>query len=225
MTTREFPTLRWAWMLVAAMPCAAMAQVNPAVTDAALERLATVESRLPLRLGHVIYDDARLRAEIKRIGFEKGCHAVDDSRRAVSEVFVPKLVPATVAAIRQVVPAGTLNEMRVLSFVVGPLRVYAVRIGDALDASAGPILESAYAAMRESFAARAKLIPTAQEPSANLVAPKADVAAALGLGGRYDLDNPVQLAFACAELLISPNLRPKISVAPLPQPVRIVPNR
>lgn len=209
---------------MAAIPCAAVAQVTPSVPDSSLERLATVESRLPLRLSYVVYDDARLRAEIKRIGFEKGCRAVQDSRREVSDEFVPRLVPATVAAIRRVVPAERLNDMRVLSFVVGPLQIYEGRVDAELDATAGPELQSAYDAMRNSFLARTKVIPTERHQSANVVAPKADVAAALGIKGTYDLDNPAQLGLACAELLISPGSRPKISTTPQPQPFVVVPN-
>ncbi len=208
-----------------AVPCAAMAQAPSPVTDATLERLATVESRLPLRLDYVVYEDAGLRAEIKRVGFEKGCHAVRESRRAVSDAFVPKLVPATVAAIRHVVPAARLDEMRVLSFSMGPLRVYKIRIEDELDATAGPILQSAYAAMRDTFAARTKLLPTEPSLSANVVATKADIAAALGLAATYDLDKPAQLAMACAELLISPAQRPKISLGPKQPALEIVPTR
>jgi hypothetical protein len=186
--------------------------------------LATVESRLPLRLSSLVYDDARLRAEMKRIGFQKGCRAVRDSRRDVSEEFVPKLVPATVVAIRRVVPAERLNEMRLLSFVVGPLQIYKSRVDAELDATAGPILQSAYDAMRSSFTARTKGIPTEQHESANVVAPKADVAAALRLKGAYDLDNPAQLSLACAELLISPGARPTISTTPQAQLYVVVPN-
>lgn len=220
MTRLTLSGLGWACALSAAIPCVAVAQVTQPVPDASLERLALAESRVPLRLSDVVYDDAGLRAEIRRIGFEKGCRAVADSRREVSAVFAPKLVPATVAAIRHVVPAERLNEMRVLSFFMGPLRVYTSRIETELDATAGPLLQSAYAAMRESFLARATAMPTVQDASANRVMPKADIAAAVGIKGAYDLDRPAQLGMACAELLISPSVRPTISTTP--QPVLVV---
>ncbi|GEM_PF-2525054 len=216
--------LGWAFALSMAIPCVASAQGNQAVPDASLERLAIVESRLPLRLSDVIYEDAGLRAEIRRIGFEKGCRAVEDSRRDVSGVFVPKLVPATVAAIRRIVPAESLNGARGLSFIRSPLLVYKGRIEAELDATAGPLLQSAYAAMRDSFTARVKAMPTTQDASANVVMPKGDVATALGIKGAYDLDKPTQLAFACVELLIAPAARPTISTTP--QPVfGVVPTR
>lgn len=210
--------------IIAAISGAAIAQVAPAVPDAALERLAAVESRLPFRLNSLVYNDAGMRSEIKRIGFEKGCRAVRDSQRDVSAGYVPKLVPATVAAIRQVVPAERLNDMRMLSFVVGPLQIYKGRVDAALEATAGPILQSAYDAMRASFMARMKVIPTERHHAANDVAPRADVAAAVGITGAYDLDNPAQLGLACAELLISPGARPKISTTPQLTPFVVVPN-
>lgn len=224
MTGLNLSKLGWACVLSAAIPCVASAQGAQTVPDASLERLAMVESRLPLRLSDVIYEDAGLRAEIRRIGFEKGCRAVEDSRRDVSSVFVPKLVPATVAAIRRIVPAERLNDARGLSFIRSPLLVYKVRIEDELDATAGPLLQSAYAAMRDSFTTRVKAMPTAQDASANVVVPKSDIATVLGIKGAYDLDKPAQLALACVELLISPAVRPTISTTP--QPVfGVVPTR
>jgi len=50
------------------------------------------------------------------------------------------------------------------------------------------------------------------------------VAAALGIKGTYDLDDPAQLGLACAEFLISPGARPKISTTPQLQPFVVVPN-
>lgn len=172
MTERIPPKSRWAWCLAATLAGAAAAQTSPSVSDASLERLATLESRLPQRLSYLVYDDVKLRAEIKRIGFEKGCRAVNDSRREVSDAFVPKLVPATVASIRRVVPADRLNSMRVLSFFVGPLQIYKGRIDADLDATAAPILQSAYDAMRRSFVARTKIIPT--ERTRNTAGPSID---------------------------------------------------
>lgn len=221
---RKLPKALWACPLMAAVSCAANAQVNRSVPDSSLERLANIESLLPWRLSSLVYNDVRLRFEIKRIGFEKGCRAVRDSRREVSDQYVPKLVPATVTAIRRVVPPERLNNMRVLSFFVGPLQIYKNRVNAELDSTAGPILQSAYDAMRRSFAARTKAIPTERRRSANVVVPEADVAAAVGIKGTYDLDNPGQLSLACAELLIAPGSRPKISTPPRLGPFVVMPN-
>jgi hypothetical protein len=164
MTKLIHPKSRWASFLAVSIAGTAAAQTSSSVSDASLERLATLESRLPQRLSHLVYDDVKLRAEIKRIGFEKGYRAVHDSRLEVSNAFVPKLVPATVGSFRRVVPAERLNAMRVLSFFVGPLQIYELRIDADLDATAAPMLQSAYDAMRRSFVARTKIISTAREP-------------------------------------------------------------
>lgn len=201
-----------------------MAQDTASVPDSSLEHLAIVESRLFPRLKSLVYNDARLRSEIRRIGYAKGCRAVHDSRHEVMEEYGPKLVPFTVTAIRHVVPAGRLNGMRVLSFLAMPLTIYQGRIDVELEMTAGPILQSADVAMRAVFKARTKVIATERSHSANVIAPKADVAAAVGIKGTYDLDDPSQISLACAELLISPRARPKISTPPLPKPYVVMPN-
>lgn len=190
---------------------------RPPVTDAALERLAISEDRLSSRLMYVIYDDPALRAEIKRVGFERGCRAVAASRNDISAKFVPLLVPATVAAIRHVIPAERLNQIWPLSFFVGPMQVYKGRVDAELDKTAQPILDTAYAEMRQTFLARVKALSATSDASANRVMPRADIAGALGITGAYDLDKPSQLGMACAEVLISPSMRPTITTTP-PQP-------
>jgi len=194
------------------------------VPDSSLARLALVESRLLPRLNALIYSNARLRSEIKRIGYAKGCRTIYNSRREVIDEYGPKLVPFTVTAIRHVVPAGRLNDMRVLSFLAMPLTIYRDRIDAELDMTAGSILQSADVAMQALFNARTKGIATERNHSANVIAPKADVAAAVGIKGAYDLDDPSQLSLACAEFLISPNARPEISTPPLPKPYVVMPN-
>ncbi|ARS26596.1 hypothetical protein [Sphingomonas sp. KC8] len=186
-----------------------------ALPELAFERLATAESRLPGRLSNLIYNDPAMRAEIRRVGFEKGCRAVADSRRDVGMKFVPALVPATVAAIRKIVPEPQFSEMRPRSFVVSPLRIYAKRIDAEIDRTAPEILTVAYDAMRKSFLERLRQYPTTQNPADNIVVPRADIAAFGNLEGPYDLDNPVHLSIACADLFISAKMRPTITTAPV----------
>lgn len=194
-----------------------------AVSDQALERLATTESRLPGRLNLLIYNDPAMRTEIKRVGFEKGCHAIADSRREVSRQFVPALVPATVGAIRKIVPEPRLSAMRPRSFIAGPLRIYERRIDDEIDRTAPEILMAAYDAMRTAFLARTRKYPTTQDRADNVVMPAADIAAAASINGPYDLDNPAHLGMACIELLFPG--RPRITTSSAPAPLVVIPSK
>lgn len=193
------------------------------VSDAALERLATRESRLPGRLYRLIYDDPSMRAEVRRVGFAKGCQAIADSRQEVSLRFVPMLVPATVTAIRKIVPEPQLSEMRFRSFVSGPLHIYARRIDDELDRTASASLNHAYSAMRAAFLKRTREFPVTENPADNIVMPKADIAAMLGMKGPYDLDKPSHLGMACAEALIPADERPTITTSPAPATLVVAP--
>ncbi|MCI4589334.1 hypothetical protein MOK15_04385 [Sphingobium sp. BYY-5] len=204
---------------------AASPVIQSTVTDDVLKQLAIAESRVPSRLYRVIYDDPSMRAEIKRVGFEKGCRAVAESKRQVSRQFVPSLVPATVAAIRKIVPEPHLSEMRPRSFIVGPMRIYTKRIDDEIDRTASPLLMATYAAMRAEFLGRMRELPTSRNPEDNIVMPKTDIAAFGSLNGAYDLDNPAQLGMACADFLIRPEQRPTITTAPSPGTVTIIPPR
>lgn len=195
------------------------------VSDQALEQLAIRESRLPGRLYRLIYDDPSMRAEIRRVGFEKGCRAIVDGKRQVSLQFVPALVPATVAAIRKVVPEPRLSEMRFRSFISGPMRVYARRIDDEIDRTASASLRMAYEAMRIAFLQRTHQLPATKNPKDNVIMPRADIAEAVGLQGPYDLDNPAHLGMACADLLIPAEKRPAITTSPTPGPFIVVPPR
>lgn len=194
-----------------------------AVPDQALQDLAIRENRLSRRLYPLIYDDPSMRAEIKRVGFEKGCRAIADSKQEVSLRFAPMLVPATVAAIRKIVPEPQLSEMRFRSFFTGPMRIYTKRIDNELDRTASTSLNAAYSAMRAAFLKRTRQFPATGNPADNIVMPKADIVAALGLKGAYDLDNPAHLGMACAELLIPAPLRPTIKTPPAQPPLTVVP--
>lgn len=202
--------------------CFSVAQAQPAfaqaeVSDEVLERIAVNESRLRVRLGPVIYDDPAMRAEIRRIGFEKGCHAVADSRREVVARYALELVPATVEAIRKRVPANQLSEMRARSFLATPLVAYASRIDAEIERIAPDILTAADEAMRQSFLRQAQSYPDVTDPAANKIIPRADIAATGIIQGYYDLDKPSHLALACADFLISPDARPKITTSSPPK--------
>lgn len=210
-----------ALLLAQALPV----QAVPVVTDQVLEQLASNESRLPGRLKDVIFEDPAMRKEIRRVGFEKGCRAMAESRREVSQRYNAALIPATVAAIRKFVPEPQLSLMRPRSFVTGPLTIYKARIEGEIDRSAPAILAAAYSAMRDAFLKRTKTYPSQTQPAGNIVMPKPDLAVAVGMTGPYNLDDPAHLSMACIELLISPDKRPKITTEPRSAPSVIIPSK
>lgn len=187
------------------------------VDDRALGQVAVRESPLPQRLRNLILDDPAARAALRRVGFPAGCKALGASQRAVSDRHAAALAPFVVAAIRATVPAARLAEMPVLSFYVGPLQVYKSRVVAAVERSAAPLLATAEREVRADFAQRVRALPSMRDPAVNVVRPRADVAAALGMRKPYDLDDPAQLGLACAELSIDPAARPTITTgAPRP---------
>ena len=192
--------------------------VHPPLTDAILEQIATNESRLPSKLHDLILYDPAMRAEIRRVGFEKGCKAMEMSSAEVSGQRRAALVQPTVKAIRAIVPEAILNDMWPRSFFVGRLSAFRVRIDAELDRSAAPILAAAYDEMRDTFLKRTKTYPDTTASGDNVVMPKADIAKALDLNRPFDLDKPAELGLACAELLISPAARPTITTAPFRRP-------
>ncbi|MCW6530756.1 hypothetical protein NED98_10920 [Sphingomonas sp. MMSM20] len=196
-----------------------------ALPDQALEQLATRESRLQQYLSKAFYEDPEMRAEFKRVGFANACRAVADSRREVAVEFVPALVPATVAAIKKIVPEQRLAEARPRSLSVGPLWIYAERIDEEIKRTAPEILASATAAMRKSFLKRTSPYATTRVAADNIVRPRADIAGAVGLKDTYDLDNPAQIRLACAEFLISPRDRPTITSEPAHNYILVPPSR
>lgn len=195
------------------------------VSDAALQQLAIRESRLSSRLNRVIYDDPALRTEIQRVGLERGCVAVAESRREVSASYASALVPATVAAIRKLVPEPSLSEMRPLSFFVGPMRIYTRRIDDEIDVNAKPELSAAFEAMRTAFLLRTRTLPDKSEAVDPLAKPRADIAESVGITGLYDLDKASHVGMACADFLIDPRIRPTITTAPAPKVYTVIPTK
>jgi hypothetical protein len=183
------------------------------VNDAAVELLARREGTLQQRLLNVVIEDPALRAEIRRVGLEKGCRTMEDSRSETGATYQTMLFPVTVAAIRKLVPAERLARAQFLSFVSAPLIPYGSRVRDEVARNAADTLAAAEAHMRRVFLDRIRREPSGG-PEASHVLPRADLAAALGLDGPYDLDKPSHLGLACADLLISPDVRPTITTGP-----------
>jgi hypothetical protein len=173
--------------------------------------LAAGSARTLPRVEWAVFDDPAMRAEIRRMGFATGCATVDEVSKSVVARHAAALQDAIAQAIRKVIPEEKLLAANVMSFLAMPLTSYQRRVEREVERSGGATLASARGDMRESFMARARTIPATANPADNEVMPKADVAAALGVRGHWDLDNPAQLAFACAEQRMSPNLRPTIT--------------
>ncbi len=191
--------------------------VQPAKTDEQLEYLALNQSLLPSRLGHVIFDDPKMRGEIKRVGLRQGCVAVDQSWKKVGAKYKPALVPPTVAAIRKVVPEPVLTEASFLSFLSWPLSSYQSRIEDELEVTASETLQEAYAAMRVEFLAQTAQLPTSRNRKDNVLMPSPHLAAALSIEGAYDLSRPEAMNMACLDLLTPKRPRSETSIEPPPQ--------
>ena len=180
--------------------------------------LAAREARISSRIERAIYHDPQMRAEIRRIGFAKGCEIVGRTGSEVLERHAPVLEPAIAEAITKVIPDRALAEARVISFLATPLSGYRGRVEQALEEGAAEALAAARADMRRTFLAATASLPATTDPQDNAVAPKPDIAASLGLAGNWDLDRPEQLALACAEHRISPQLRPTITTGAAQQP-------
>jgi hypothetical protein len=180
------------------------------VTDEALASFAARENPVSSWASSAIIDDAAMRAEIRRVGFANGCQIMAETRDAIKGRYSTAIVPFMISAVRDIVPADRLDEMPILSFLVGPMLIYQARIRDRLDQDAAPIRTAAVAEMRKSFLERTTALPTTNDLNANHIMPKADIAKALGKTGPYDLDKPADIGLACADLRISPDQRPVI---------------
>jgi hypothetical protein len=181
---------------------------------ALLARTYGPSSRL---IERVIFDDPAMRAEIRRIGFARGCDAAVSARREVGDRHAAALRAAYVDAIRRVIPEQMLAQARPVSFVAGPLTIYSGRVEREVQRSAAPLFAVIAADMRRSFLARTGPMAATTDEADNRIVPRRDIAVALGIGVYWDLDNPNHLAMACIEQRISPSLRPTITTGPAPR--------
>ena len=179
--------------------------------DQRIAYLAESEARLGLRIERPVYADPAIRAEIRRVGFSAGCSAFGRARREVVDRHAAALTPYFEAAIRRLIPAERIAETRFLSFLATPLTGYQSRVSNAAEQAADAELTAARADLRATFLAYTAPVATNDDPSANVVMPRTDIARALGIEGAWDLDNPNHVSMACLEQLISPNQRPIIS--------------
>jgi hypothetical protein len=179
--------------------------------DQRVDLLAREASRGFTRIERTIYRDPALRAEIRRVGFVRGCEAVGLASREVRDRHAAGLSVPLAAAIRRVIPQQAIAETRPVTFLAARLSIYQSRVESELERSAGPQLADLGDDMRRTFLARTRRLPTTTSATDNRIAPRPDIGTALGIGDHWDLDNPLQLAMACSEQRISPALRPTIT--------------
>jgi hypothetical protein len=199
-------------LILLGLALAAQLQLTPAQSDARLRALAERGSLITSRMSDAVLQDPAMRAEWRRVGFEKGCLAFASAEKEVKARHLPLLVEPTIAAVRKFVPQERLDRLPALSFSYGGLQVYRARVEQELGRTSGGLIADAVEDMRRNYQAQVKALPTATNPEANVVIPKADIGAALGVKGAWDLNNPAQLGMACAELRIPPGVRPQINV-------------
>ena len=184
------------------------------VTDEALAAFARNESPLSFWLAETITYDSALRAEMKRVGFAAACNVLAESRNLVTMRYRERLVPAIVKSVRATVPADRLEEMNILSFLVGPMQIYRARILDQVRVDGAADISDAEAEMRSTFLSRTAVMDSVEGNEANIAMPKHDIAKALQIVGGYDLDNPNHIMLACAEQHIGADQRPTITTGP-----------
>ncbi len=184
------------------------------VTDEALAAFARNESPLSFWLTETITRDPALRTEMRRVGFATGCKVLAESQNSVTLRFRDRLVAATVKSVRDMVPADRLEEMKILSFVVGPMQIYKARVLDQVRADEAAVISDAEAEMRSIFLSRTAVVDSIVGDEANIIMPKPDIATALQIAGEYDLDNPNHIMLACAEQHISADQLPAIKTSP-----------
>jgi hypothetical protein len=184
------------------------------VTDEALAAFARQESPLGFWLAEAITHDPALGVEMKRVGFAAACNILVESRNSVTMRYRERLVPVTVKSVRDQVPADRLEEMKILSFLVGPMQMYKARVLDQVRSDGAAVISDAEAEMRSTFLSRTAVIDSIKGDDANIVIPKPDIAKALQIVGAYDLDNPNHIMLACTEQHIAPDQRPTITTGP-----------
>jgi hypothetical protein len=177
-----------------------------------LREIATRAASSGFFLADVIYDDPKMRAEIRRVGFANGCAIIYNSFNEAYIRHADALLPLFVEATRKAVP---LFRLRV--HPMSNALMYGRRIKNDVENSGLPAIAAAQDDMRRTFVSYSAKLPTVRNQSVNLVKPKSDLAKALGVTGNWDLDKSTHLQMACVEQAISPRNRPTISTGDSPK--------
>ncbi|MGP1282438.1 MAG: hypothetical protein ACTS1X_05635 [Parasphingopyxis sp.] len=173
--------------------------------------LAEQGARALTRIENSIFADPDMRSEIRRVGFVRGCNAVTETSRAVLARHHERIVEVVRAAIDEVIPESSLAQAQVLSLTVGSLAIYDRRVDSAVERIGVAELEAAREDMRSSFLTVTAALQDADDPNANSITPRADIARALSVSGDWDMDDQHHLAMACSEYRIPEAMRPTIS--------------
>ena len=89
-----------------------------------LSQSVTAGSTRPLEL----FEDAPVRAEIKRVGLEAGCPVATEIARTTAARFREALAPFAERAVREPIPTERLEQFRPVSFLTGGAGLYQSRV-------------------------------------------------------------------------------------------------
>jgi hypothetical protein len=160
-----------------------------------LARSVTAASTRPM----AIFEDAPVRAEIKRVGLDAGCPIVTDVARATAARFAQTLTPFAEAAVRDTMPTIRLKELHPVSFLVGAAGIYRSRIERKFeDLAAEPLAEArteARHAVITGLAGLPDFVPTSE--TAPPIAPIFE--GAFGARAEETWDSPPLLTLACLQ--------------------------
>ncbi len=198
-------------LLIAAAPTINLPNVETWTVEQRIDYLAEAQARFAEPVNSTLYENPDVRAEIRRIGFLKGCQLAQQARRDALDQHFPELKAGYAEAIRKAVSEDMLKSVRFITFDLPPLRGAKFRLGREAERSMASEFSATRIDMTKRFVELSGPLPTNSDPAANRVTPRADVAGALGIAGDYDLDNPGFLGLACAEATIDPAFRPQIS--------------
>ena len=200
-----------AFALTLAAPTIALPDPAAWTVEQRVDYLAEGQARFAQPVSHALYEDPKVRAEIRRIGFLNGCKLVEQARKGVLDAHFDQLKTGYAAAIRKTVDENMLKTARFLSFNASPLMSAGFRLRREAERSMASEFATIRVELPKRFFELSGQLPTNNDPAANRIKPRADIAGALGITGDYDLDSAGYLGLACAEAMIDPKIRPQIS--------------
>jgi len=97
-----------------------------------------------------LFEDATVRAEMKRVGVDAGCPVVAEVARAAAVRFTEPLTPFAEIAVRETIPAQRLAELSPVSFLIGSVGIYRSRVERKFEEMAAEPLVEARTEAREA---------------------------------------------------------------------------
>ena len=162
----------------------------------------TAGSVRPLEL----FEDADLRAAMKRVGVEAGCPVAADVARTTAARFGETLSPFAETAVRETIPAERLEQFRPVSFLAGGAGAYRSRVDRKFEAIAAEPLARARDEARAEIIARMAALPDfVPGPDA---APPIDpiFESSFGADASKTWDSAPLLSLACLQRDVPPGL-------------------